>query len=107
MSDFWDSFTAGADAIIEIMGEDVVIGGRDPIQGVVQPVETRPGIVAGGISAGVTHLIQVSLADGELVADGDEVVSRSFTGAVVSKTHFGGGWMIQGGPENRGAGEDW
>lgn len=106
MSDFWEAFEDGADNTLETMGEEIVIGGEE-MTGVVQPVEMRPGIVAGGISPGVTHLIQVSLADGDAVGDGDEVVSRQLTGAVISKTHFGGGWMIQAGPENRAAGEDW
>ena len=106
MGDFWDSFEDGADNTIETMGELLTIAGFE-ISAVVQPVELRPVIVPGGISPGVTHLIQVSLTVGATVADGDEVVSRQLTGKVVSKSHFGGGWLIQAGPENRAASEDW
>ena len=100
MSDFWETFTAGADAGIETMGEEVRIGGA-VMRAVVQPAETRPGIVPGGLSAGVTHLLQVSLADGGGVADGENMVSRALTGRVVGKEHFGGGWIVLAGPKNR------
>ena len=104
MSDFWDSFTGGADAAILTMGEEVTIGGV-AMRAVVQPAESKPGIVPGGLSAGVTHVLHVSLADGGAVADGALVVSRALTGRVVSKEHFGGGWLIHAGPENRWEGD--
>jgi hypothetical protein len=104
MSDFWETFTGGADAAIETMGEAVTIGGQ-AMRAVVQPAGTRPEITPGGISSGVTHLLQVSLADGAWVVDGVKVVSRLLTGAVIRKEHFGGGWMIHAGPANRWNGE--
>ena len=106
MSDFWDSFTSGADSTIGTMGEDVSIAGRAPIQGVVQPVEVSPGIVAGGQSKDVTHTIQVSMNDGDAVADGDKVESRMLQGRVIRKEHFGGGWILYAGPVNRWKEED-
>lgn len=106
MSDFWESFTAGAEDSIETMGEEVTIAGQS-VAAVVQPVELHTGIVLGGISPGVSHVMQVSLDQGNAVGDGDEVVSRQVTGKVYTKIHFGGGWLIQVGPENRAAGEDW
>ncbi len=104
MSDFWETFSDGADAAIETMGEDVTIGGR-PMRAVVQPAEVQPEIVPGGVSSGVTHVMQVSPADGAWVVDGVKVVSRLLTGAVIRKEHFGGGWMIHAGPANRWDGE--
>jgi hypothetical protein len=104
MSDFWDAFTEGADAAITSMGEEVRIHGA-LMRAVVQAAETKPEAVPGGQSAGVTHLLQVSLADGDGVADGDAVICRGLAGRVKSKEHFGGGWMIQAGPVNRWDGE--
>ena len=80
MSDFWDAFTVGADAVIEMMGEVVTIAGQE-MMAVVQPAETRPEAVPGGQSAGVTHVLHVSLTDGNALADGDKVVSRALRGA--------------------------
>ena len=106
MSDFWENFTAGAEAAIGSMGEPVSIAGRAAIQGVVQPAQVQPGIAAGGQSSGITHSIQVSLNDGNAVADGDVVETRMLKGRVISKEHFGGGWMIHAGPVNRWVEED-
>jgi len=103
-SDFWESFTGGADAGIETMGEEVTIGGV-AMQAVVQPAESKPGIVPGGLSAGVTHTLQVALGVGSWVVDGAQVVSRALIGRVVSKEHFGGGWLIHAGPESRWDGD--
>jgi hypothetical protein len=75
------------------------------MRAVVQPVETKPGIVPGGVSDGVTHTLHVTLADGGGVADGALVVSRAMTGRVTGKEHFGGGWMIHAGPDSRWDGE--
>lgn len=107
MSAFWESFTDGAEATIETMGEDVRLGGRSAVQGVVQAAETHPRIVTGGKSPGVSHVIQVSLAVGDEVEDGDDVVTRQLTGKVVFKEHFGGGWLIHAGPENRAEEGEW
>ncbi len=106
MSDFWKSFTVGADETIETMGEAVSIAGGEPIKGVVQSLEVNPGIVAGGRSKGVTHLIHVSLSVGDAVADGATVATRLLQGKVVFKEHFGGGWLLHAGPANRWKDED-
>lgn len=105
MSAFWDSFTAGAEAAIGEMGEDVFIGGV-AMQGIVQPVGVNETLVAGGRSSGVTHQIQISLADGLAVKDGEAVECRMLIGRVLHKEHFGGGWLVDTGPENRWSEDD-
>jgi hypothetical protein len=99
-SDFWDTLEQGADAGIEVMGEDVEIGGTD-YAGIVEPVEVTEGAAAGGKRKDVTMVIQVTLEAGDAIEDGMAVLARALTGKVLFKEHFGGGWKIHVGKENR------
>jgi hypothetical protein len=97
---FWETL-ADADAVaVDVLGEEVEIGGVAMLA-VVQAAGEAARIVPGGVSAGVTMVLHVSKADGEAVADGALVEARGLSGRVVSKTHHGSGWEIQVGPENR------
>jgi hypothetical protein len=100
MSEFWESFTEGAEAGIEVMGEDVEIGGVD-MAGIVEPVEVQEGAATGGHRKDVAMVIQVTLEAGEKIEDGAEVLARGFAGKVKFKEHFGGGWRIHVAAENR------
>ena len=69
--------------------------------GIVEPVEVREGGAVGGTRKDVTMIIQVTLEAGDAIEDGMPVLARGLTGKVLFKEHFGGGWKIHVGKENR------
>lgn len=90
----------GADAGIEAMGEEVRVAGR-AVRAVVSPVERDRRNSVGGSKVIIIYTMQVSLADGDEIADGDGVEGRMMKGKVDKKEHHGGGWIITVGSENR------
>ena len=103
-SEFWDTFSAGADATLETLGERVTIGGRE-MMAVVQSAAAQPELVPGGVSPGATLLLHVCSDDGNGIADGDKARARGMDVRVIRKDAFGGGWMIHAGPANRWDGD--
>lgn len=89
-------------ASIGAMGEEVHFGGQCG-QGIVNDMRSEPRLVHGGESKGLSFTVEVSLEWGNAIADGDLAEIRGEKGRVVSKEHFGAGWMIGIGPVNRAA----
>jgi len=102
-SRFWNTMQRGRGCAIETMGEEVHFSGQ-PGQGIVSDLRTEPQLRAGGESEGVVFRVEVSLAAGDAISDGEKAEVRGYRGCVVAKDHAGGSWFIDVGPADRSKG---